>query len=171
MISPLHVCILTSTALALMLAVPHSAFARDLDAGTIKPAATFDERYPVEPTPPAPPPPAESPAVRPPAAETPAVKPPPAETPVVKKEEKVPQAFVQHVPPPRAASTKHPRSQVVVVPRSFLDAGTEVLPGERKFLDNAFPPTHTPMETVQNIGGRVGWHNSPLPGPFFPSQY
>jgi hypothetical protein len=31
---PLHVCILTSTALALMLAVPHSTFARDLDAGT-----------------------------------------------------------------------------------------------------------------------------------------
>jgi hypothetical protein len=62
------------------------------------------------------------------------------------------------------------RSRVVVVPRSFLDAGTEVLPGERKFLDYAFPPNHTPMDVVTNTGGRVGWHTSPLPGPLFPSQ-
>jgi hypothetical protein len=60
------------------------------------------------------------------------------------------------------------RSRLVVPPRSFLDAGTEVLPGQRKFLDYALPPTHTPMDVVQNTGGRVGWHNSPLPGPFFP---
>jgi hypothetical protein len=59
-----------------------------------------------------------------------------------------------------------PRSRVVVVPRSFLDAGTEVLPGERKFTDYAFPPTYTPLGVVQNTGGRVGWHRSPLPGPF-----
>jgi hypothetical protein len=70
----------------------------------------------------------------------------------------------------RVVGAKSPRTRVRVEPRSFLDAGTEVLPGERKFLDYAFPPTHTPMETVQNTGGRVGWHNSPLPGPFFPSQ-
>jgi hypothetical protein len=43
-----------------------------------------------------------------------------------------------------------------------------VLPGERKFTDYAFPPTHTPMDVVTNTGGRVGWHNSPLPGPFSP---
>jgi hypothetical protein len=54
----------------------------------------------------------------------------------------------------------------VVAPRSFLDAGTEVLPGERKFTDYAFPPTHNPLDVVQNTGGRVGWHRSPLPGPF-----
>ena len=59
-----------------------------------------------------------------------------------------------------------PRSRVVVVPRSFLDAGTEVLPGERKFTDYAYPPTHTPLGVVTNTGGRVGWHRSPLPGPF-----
>jgi hypothetical protein len=58
------------------------------------------------------------------------------------------------------------RSRIVVVPRSFLDAGTEVLPGERKFTDYAFPPTHNPFDVVQNTGGRVGWHRSPLPGPF-----
>jgi hypothetical protein len=50
--------------------------------------------------------------------------------------------------------------------RSFLDAGTEVLPGERKFTDYAFPPTHYPLGVVTNVGGRVGWHQSPLPGPF-----
>src|ERR1700730_14903739 len=59
-----------------------------------------------------------------------------------------------------------PRARIVVVPRSFLDAGTEVLPGERKFTDYAFPPTHTPLDVVTNVGGRVGWHRSPLPGPF-----
>jgi hypothetical protein len=56
-----------------------------------------------------------------------------------------------------------PRSRIVVVPRSFLDAGTEVLPGERKYTDYAFPPTHYPLGTVTNVGGRVGWHLSPLP--------
>jgi hypothetical protein len=70
----------------------------------------------------------------------------------------------------RSGSGRRSPSRVVVVPRSFLDAGTEVLPGERKFLDYAFPPTHLPMDVVTNTGGRVGWHNSPLPGPFFPTN-
>jgi hypothetical protein len=43
---------------------------------------------------------------------------------------------------------KRKRSRVVVAPRSFLDACTEVLPGERKFLDYAIPPT---MEVVHKI--------------------
>jgi hypothetical protein len=66
---------------------------------------------------------------------------------------------------PRAVAGR-PRSRVLVMRRSFLDAGTEVLPGERKFTDYAFPPTHTPLDVVTNVGGRVGWHRSPLPGPF-----
>jgi hypothetical protein len=45
--------------------------------------------------------------------------------------------------------------------RSFLNAGTNVLPGERKFLDYAFPPTHVALDVVSNTRGRVGWHNSP----------
>ena len=61
---------------------------------------------------------------------------------------------------------KRPRSRITVEPRSFLDAGTEVLPGQRKFTDYAFPPTHYPLGAVTNTGGRVGWHQSPLPGPF-----
>src|SRR6266702_1294543 len=66
------------------------------------------------------------------------------------------------------------RARVTVVPRSFLDAGTEVLPGDRKFTDYAFPvgTYSTPLSVVQNTGGRVGWHRSPLPGPFdLPSRY
>ncbi|HET7021097.1 MAG TPA: hypothetical protein VFI58_10315 [Xanthobacteraceae bacterium] len=67
-----------------------------------------------------------------------------------------------------------PRARVTVAPRSFLDAGTEVLPGDRKYSDYAFPvgPYATPLSVVQNTGGRVGWHRSPLPGPFdLPSRY
>ena len=67
-----------------------------------------------------------------------------------------------------------PRARVTVAPRSFLDAGTEVLPGDRKFTDYAFPvgTYSTPLSVVQNTGGRVGWHRSPLPGPFdLPSRY
>jgi hypothetical protein len=68
----------------------------------------------------------------------------------------------------RVASARRARSRVVVVPRSFLDAGTEVRPGQRKYLDYAFSPIHTAMDVVTNAGGRVGWHNSPLPGPLPP---
>ena len=50
----------------------------------------------------------------------------------------------------------------MVAPRSFLDAGTEVLPGERKFTDYAFPPNYAPMGSVVNTGGKTGWDRSPL---------
>ncbi|MGJ5177855.1 hypothetical protein ACQR16_11805 [Bradyrhizobium oligotrophicum] len=33
-----------------------------------------------------------------------------------------------------------PRTRIYVSKRSFLDGGTEVLPGDRKFSDYAFPP-------------------------------
>jgi len=69
-------------------------------------------------------------------------------------------------PPQKKYSANRPRSRIVVAPRSFLDAGTEVLPGERKFTDYALPPAYFPMGVVTNTGGRVGWHQSPLPGPF-----
>ena len=80
-------------------------------------------------------------------------------------------AFAQNEPrvvyiKKRAYSANRARSRIVVVPRSFLDAGTEVLPGDRKFTDYAYPPTHQPLDVVTNTGGRVGWHRSPLPGPF-----
>jgi hypothetical protein len=60
-----------------------------------------------------------------------------------------------------------PRSRVTVAPRSFLDAGTEVRQGERKFTDYAFPPGY-PSSTgpVTNIGGKVGWARDPFMEPF-----
>jgi hypothetical protein len=140
---------MASMAFALLLAVAPGALGQD--GG--KPDATFNERYPAEQPKPAPIiAPKTSPEV---AAETASRAAEPAREHNVAR-------------PLRTAGTKRPQSRVVVAPRSFLDAGTEVLPGERKFLDYALPPTHTPMDVVQNTGGRVGWHNSPLPGPFFP---
>jgi hypothetical protein len=68
----------------------------------------------------------------------------------------------------RVVSAKRPRWRVVVAPRSFLDAGREVPPRERKPPVYAFSPLHTPLDVVTNTGGRVGWDNLPLPGPLFP---
>jgi hypothetical protein len=80
--------------------------------------------------------------------------------------------------PPADAATKKkrvtaPRDEVVVVnrprtrirvqQRSFLDPGTEVLPGERKFTDYAFPPGYSPMGTIENT---AAYRRSPLPGAF-----
>jgi hypothetical protein len=100
--------------------------------------ATFNERFPDQPS-----------------------AQPSLEAPEVKKEKNVTTTT-------RAVRVMRPRSRVVVAPRSFLNAGTNMLPGERKFLDYAFWPTHAALDVVSNTGGRVGWHNSPLPGPFFP---
>ena len=66
----------------------------------------------------------------------------------------------------RAAPANRPRARVVVAPRSFLDAGTEVLPGERKFTDYALPPNYSPMGSVVNTGGKTGWDSSPLIPPW-----
>src|SRR5882757_10190661 len=41
---------------------------------------------------------------------------------------------------PNRVYQQGPRTRVYVSTRSWLDAGTEVLPGERKFQDYAFPP-------------------------------
>ena len=58
--------------------------------------------------------------------------------------------------------SNQPRSRITVQPRSFLDAGTELLPGERKFNDYAFPPYYSPTSVIDN---KAGHHRSPLPGP------
>ena len=50
--------------------------------------------------------------------------------------------------PSRVATAGRPKARITVAPRSFLDAGTEVLPGERKFTDYAFPPGHTPYSAL-----------------------
>ena len=41
---------------------------------------------------------------------------------------------------PNRSYQQGPRTRVYVTTRSWLDAGTEVLPGDRKFQDYAFPP-------------------------------
>ena len=65
----------------------------------------------------------------------------------------------------RVAKAQRPRARVTVAPRSFLDAGTEVVPGERKFTDYAFPPSGNGgigVNAVTNTGGKVGWDTNPL---------
>jgi hypothetical protein len=64
----------------------------------------------------------------------------------------------------RTAKADRPRARVTVAPRSFLDAGTEVKPGERKFTDYAFPPGNAGfgISSVTNTGGKVGWAVDPF---------
>lgn len=64
----------------------------------------------------------------------------------------------------RSAKADRPRARVVVAPRSFLDAGTEVRPGERKFTDYAYPVGNAGLgiNAVTNTGGRVGWDTNPF---------
>jgi len=56
-------------------------------------------------------------------------------------------------------------TRIRVRPRSYLDGGTEVLPGERKFTDYAFPPTYMNGSPQANWDP-AGTHRSPLPMPF-----
>ncbi len=41
---------------------------------------------------------------------------------------------------PNVSYQQGPRTRIYVSKRSWLDAGVEVLPGDRKFTDYAFPP-------------------------------
>jgi hypothetical protein len=67
---------------------------------------------------------------------------------------------------PNVSYQQGPRTRVYVTRRSWLDAGTEVLPGERKFTDYAFPPGSSfgvqnlnrpterqPLNTPSDLGG------------------
>ena len=56
-----------------------------------------------------------------------------------------------------------PRARITVQRRLFLDAGTYVVPGERKFTDYAIPPGYSPFSVIDNTAFA---HRSPLPGPF-----
>jgi hypothetical protein len=71
---------------------------------------------------------------------------------------------------PNRSYQQGPRTRVFVTTRSWLDAGTEVLPGDRKFTDYAFPspygyPTFArennnrpidrqPLSTPSDLGGQ-----------------
>jgi hypothetical protein len=69
----------------------------------------------------------------------------------------------------KSTASNRPRARVTVAPRSFLDAGTEVRPGDRKFTDYAFPPSGNGgigINAVTNTGGKVGWDREPFMQPF-----
>ena len=57
------------------------------------------------------------------------------------------------------------RTRVTVRPRSFLDGGTEVFPGERKFTDYALVPTYMNGAPTASWDP-TGTHRFPLPMPF-----
>ena len=67
---------------------------------------------------------------------------------------------------PNRVYQQGPNTRVYVTTRSWLDAGTEVLPGDRKFQDYAFPPSRSfgnennnrpldrqPMNPASDMGG------------------
>jgi hypothetical protein len=56
------------------------------------------------------------------------------------------------------------RTRIRVQPRSYLDGGTEVLPGERKFTDYVSPPTYM-NGSPYAIWDPTGSHRPPLPMP------
>ncbi len=68
-----------------------------------------------------------------------------------------PSPATAQTPPAKRQVVQKPKTRIVVVKRSFLDAGTEVLPGQRKFSDYAFPPHYSataPIDyTTANIYG------------------
>lgn len=55
------------------------------------------------------------------------------------------------------------RTRIVVQRRSYLDGGTEVLPGERKFRDYVHMPTHSPTGFIDNTAFS---RNETFHGPF-----
>lgn len=64
---------------------------------------------------------------------------------------------------PNVSYRAGPRTRVYITRRTWLDAGTEVLPGERKFLDYALPPAYS---FADQLSPRGGFSRQPLEGPF-----
>jgi hypothetical protein len=62
-----------------------------------------------------------------------------------------------------AQNTKRKPARVVVTKRSYLDAGTEVRPGERHYTDYVFPPGYSPYSVVDPTRS----YRYPLPDPFW----
>jgi hypothetical protein len=70
---------------------------------------------------------------------------------------------------PNVSYQQGPRTRIYVTKRSWLDGGTEVNPGDRKFMDYAFPPEigyptfarennnrpidRQPLSTPSDVGG------------------
>ena len=56
------------------------------------------------------------------------------------------------------------RTRIIVQKRSYLDAGTEVLPGQRKFTDYATPPYYSPIDNA--LGPGRNYDRQPLNAPW-----
>lgn len=56
------------------------------------------------------------------------------------------------------------RTKIVVQKRSFLDAGTEVLPGSKPSTTNLMPFGNSPLAVIE--GTNIGLIRHPLPGPY-----
>jgi hypothetical protein len=67
---------------------------------------------------------------------------------------------------PNVSYRSGPHTRIYITKRSWLDAGTEVLPGDRKFTDYAFPPGYSfgrengnrpidrqPLDPPSDLGG------------------
>ena len=80
----------------------------------------------------------------------------PAEAAAAKKKQRVTRE-------PVAVQINRAPARVTVPARSFLDGGTELLPGERKFMDYALPPGYSPIGVLDNSSR---YNRGSLPGPF-----
>jgi hypothetical protein len=56
------------------------------------------------------------------------------------------------------------RTRIIIQRRSYLDPGTEVMPGDRRDHDYAFLPNHSATSVLDNTA--FGRNQSALPGPF-----
>lgn len=56
------------------------------------------------------------------------------------------------------------RTRVIIQRRSFLDAGVNLKPGERKYTDYVIPPTYSPTVAIDNTVFNLQGLNRP--GPF-----
>ena len=56
------------------------------------------------------------------------------------------------------------RTRIIIQRRSYLDPGTEVMPGDRRDHDYAFQPNHSATSVLDNT--TFGRNQSALPGPF-----
>jgi hypothetical protein len=56
-----------------------------------------------------------------------------------------------------------PATRIIVRNRSFLDPGTESLPGASHDSDYAVPPGYSAINVIANT---PAYHRGPLPGPF-----
>ena len=71
--------------------------------------------------------------------------------------------------PPVSGTVKRPpqpKARITVQQRSFLDAGTEVKPGQRKFMDYAFQPGYSPTGVIDYTSGNIYGPHGGLPNPY-----